>query len=144
MAKGRTFLKQGVGIRDTKHGSLDLPVTVRKPMKKPKMRYDGGGKVESGVVPALKRWWNRKPEAKPAPEPVAEKAPVADKKPEFMGYAKNALLRRTRQADKYAHGGVASGARRLKQNTKVSGYAKGGTVSRDGCAVRGLTKGRVR
>lgn len=81
MAKGRTFLKQGVGIRDTEHGSLDLPVTVGKRMKKPKMRYGDGG--------------------------------------------------------------VASGPRRLK-NAKTMGYAKGGTVSRDGCAIRGLTKGRVR
>ena len=37
------FLKQRIGHRDTIHGLLDLPVTVGKAAKKPKLRFVEGG-----------------------------------------------------------------------------------------------------
>lgn len=42
---GGGMLKQAVGNRDTKHGLLDLPVTLGKAMKKPKMRFGIGGTI---------------------------------------------------------------------------------------------------
>jgi hypothetical protein len=36
-------LKQKVGERDTKHGLMDLPVSLPPATKKPKMRFAAGG-----------------------------------------------------------------------------------------------------
>lgn len=44
-AEGGLFLKQKVGRQDTKHGMLDLPVTLPKSPKQPKLRYCDGGAV---------------------------------------------------------------------------------------------------
>jgi hypothetical protein len=118
--KGGTFLKQGIGNRDTKHGMLDLPVTLEKKMKKPKMRFQAGGFVD-----AVKRAWNRKKEEKPAPEATVPSTPAPENKKVW-------------KAAEDLKGSV-------KVMDKIEGMKKGGTVRcRDGCAVRGLTKGRMR
>ena len=124
MSKGATFLKQGVGNRDTKHGLLDLPVTVGKAMKKPKLRFGAGGLLGE-MVAGAKRAWEGKKEDPPKEAPKAAPAPTPEKK---------TVLDRVRER--------AEQAQDVDATVKK---AKGGTVRcRDGCAVRGKTKGAMR
>ena len=44
--KNSSFLKQGLGKRDTKHGKLDLPVYKGSAMKRLKHRFAEGGSVK--------------------------------------------------------------------------------------------------
>ena len=124
--KNSAILKQAIGNRDTKHGLLDLPVTLEKKMKKPKMRFAEGGLAEDplrkkSAGEVIKNWWNKKPAEKEAPKA----APAPPKK-----MITDVIRERAEQP------GVG---------VEDKKFRKGGTVRcRDGCAIRGKTKGAMR
>lgn len=114
-AKGGSVLKQTIGNRDTKHGLLDLPVSLGKAMKKPKMRFQAGGDVDEKVS-SMQGTAPKKEASKEVPKEEI-------KKPTYTGAVRDRIVT--------ALGGKQS-------------YKKGGVVRcRDGCAVRGKTKGRM-
>ena len=128
--KNSAILKQAIGNRDTKHGLLDLPVTVGKAMKKPKLRFGAGGLLGE-MVAGAKRAWEGKKEDPPKEAPKKE-VPKA---------ASTAAPRPIRD--------LPDGATRI--DSTIEGWegtvkkAKGGTVRcRDGCAIRGKTRGAMR
>jgi hypothetical protein len=113
---GVARLRQSIGNPDTRHGLLELPMVGPKTKKKPKMRYAEGGLIEQTEEQrAFIAKQLGKPGAKVVPPPPPP--PPAKKKE-----------------------GALKGALRERMGTE---YKAGGRVRcRDGCAIRGLTKGR--
>lgn len=146
------YLKQKVGNRDTKHGLLDLPVKTGAPMKKPKLRFFVGGfisarkKIAEGEAEA-KAMGRGETTVKPPPEHPRDKQLREAEEKATKKYAKGGPVESKAMVRKEVnffkeHGAPPSMIRH--EQAELRNMKQGGTVRcRDGCAVRGKTRGRM-
>lgn len=161
-------LKQKVGNRDTKHGSLDLPVHIGGGMKKPKMRYAGGGGVrsyrsydrhsvkdmpahEASRVKASERAREGRvnadaQDASNRHMDILEQAASVYPKKAIGAVMRDPIVRSAGDKADAANAKAASAGKDAyltREGKKDYQYKKGGVVRcKDGCASRGKTKGR--